>query len=352
MPKLTKILIKPALQCFHRCRHCEPRQNYYRDLVNKNDASQMPLEMAERFIKEAYFLGMEECLISGGDPLLYPHLRELVKYAGSFEGVSVYINSSGHNLTEQYAYDLLTAGLNSMHISLDSPYAEKHNHLRGIDNAWENSVNTIDILTGMKRSNPSFSKFIVQLNTVITRHNYMDIPELVDLALRKRVDSIYLMNVYGDIGNLFLLSTQQIEEFRNRIIPEVLKVLNKSGTGNLVVENAEEVLHSFFSKEYNTIENYAEGIYWSEAEAAKRACNIPDYWALLEPDGSILPCCMMEISEGKIAGNFKSKSLADIWTGDAYEAFRRDKLEYCKACPIVYNKTLGLVPEMCKQMKY
>ena len=46
----------------------------------------MPLDLALRTIDEAAALGMEELQLSGGDPLLYPHLVEVIRAAKKHPG--------------------------------------------------------------------------------------------------------------------------------------------------------------------------------------------------------------------------------------------------------------------------
>lgn len=110
-PPLTQLVLKPTVYCFHRCPYCDPRQDYYREIVRSkktslkllppNDPSKranpghMPLDLALRTINEAAALGMKSMQLSGGDPLLYPHLVELIRAGARHPGVFVFMNSVG-----------------------------------------------------------------------------------------------------------------------------------------------------------------------------------------------------------------------------------------------------------------
>ena len=93
--RLKQFVLKPTVFCYHRCPYCDLRQDYYREMVTdrkrmlplaadqglgrRPNPGHMPLDLALRTIDEAAALGMEELQLSGGDPLLYPHLIEVIR---------------------------------------------------------------------------------------------------------------------------------------------------------------------------------------------------------------------------------------------------------------------------------
>jgi len=348
MAALTKFVLKPTVYCFHKCSYCDPRQDFYQPMI-KSKASHMPFDLAKTVLEDAYSLGMKQFQLSGGDPLIYPHLVDLLHTASSYNGVFVFMNSVGTALTREYAQDILGAGLGAWNISLDSPHAEVHNPLRGVNNAWQASMDALALLSDLKKSDSRFKDLGINFQTVITRHNYKDFPELIRFSLALGIESIYFMNIQGDLENKFLLSLSQIQEFKEHTVPEMINVLRENGVDQVVQENAVRVLSSFFSTETNTIENYAKGIYWNSFEAVKAACAVPDYYALVEPNGDVLPCCLVEMSHTGIVGNVFKNSLKEIWTGEQFTRFRENRIPYCVRCPAPRNRTLGLVASMCRQ---
>jgi MoaA/NifB/PqqE/SkfB family radical SAM enzyme len=79
----------------------------------------MPLDLALRTIDEAAALGMEELQLSGGDPLLYPHLIEVIRAAERHAGVFVLMNSVGTGVTVGKASQIIEAGLGAWNFSVD-----------------------------------------------------------------------------------------------------------------------------------------------------------------------------------------------------------------------------------------
>src|ERR1700680_23227 len=123
--KLKQFVLKPTVFCYHRCPYCDLRQDYYRDIVadrkktlplatrpgaRRPNPGHMPLDMAPRTIDEAGALGMEELQLSGGDPMLYPHLVEVIRAARKHPGVFVLMNSVGTGVTAEKAREVIGAG--------------------------------------------------------------------------------------------------------------------------------------------------------------------------------------------------------------------------------------------------
>jgi len=156
--RLKQFVLKPTVYCFHRCPYCDLRQDYYQGMVadRKNalrllprDGSRMPnpghmpLDMALRTIDEAAALGMEELQLSGGDPLLYPHLIEIITAAKRHPGVFVLMNSVGTGVKVGSARAIIDAGLGAWNFSVDTLDPAKYEKLRGVRKALPTIMSAI-----------------------------------------------------------------------------------------------------------------------------------------------------------------------------------------------------------------
>jgi MoaA/NifB/PqqE/SkfB family radical SAM enzyme len=305
----------------------------------------MALELALRAIKEAASLGMKSLQLSGGDPLLYPYLVDLIRAGSCYPDVFVFMNSVGSNITLEHAQEIIEAGLGAWNFSVDTLDEAKYSELRGVKDALSVVFKAIETV---REAAKSHNEFCINYMTVITRQNFRDIPSLVKHCIDTQVASIYLMNVYGDTAGQSLLTESEIDEFRLKIVPMIIEIFRERDTPEVVQKNAASVMASFFSTE-NAISNYVNGIYWPNIEDARRFCNVPYYYALVEPDGRVLPCCQIEISHDTDVGNIKNGTLKNLWEGDAYHKFRHDRIQFCRKCPAPRNRTLGLIPKMCRQ---
>ncbi len=359
--RLKQFVLKPTVFCYHRCPYCDLRQDYYGEMVadrkralqleplqgRRPNPGHMPLDLALRTIDEAAALGMEELQLSGGDPLLYPHLIEVIRAAKRHPGVFVLMNSVGTGVTVEKARQIIDAGLGAWNFSVDTLDADLYERLRGVRGALPKIMEAIETV---REAGAGFPGFRFNYMTVITRHNFRELPTLLGHCLQTGVASIYLMNVYGDTTGRSLLTEPEIREFRDQIVPEMLAVLRERGTPQIVQSNAAEVLASFFSAE-NPDSNYARGIYWPDMDTVRQACRVPDYYSLIEPDGRVLPCCLVEIAHQGEVGNVTDRALRDVWTGREFEHFRRERIPFCQQCSSPRNRTLGLIPMMCRQFR-
>jgi MoaA/NifB/PqqE/SkfB family radical SAM enzyme len=208
----------------------------------------------------------------------------------------------------------------------------------------------MNAIAAVREAGSGFPEFRYNYMTVITRHNFRGLPELLAHCVDTGVASVYLMNVYGDTVGESLLTEPEIREFRDQTVPQMLAVLKEKNTPPIVQANAAGVLASFFSSE-NPDSSYARGIYWTDKYTVRAACRVPDYYSLIEPDGRVLPCCLVEIAHQGEVGNVMNEPLAQVWTGDQFERFRRDRIPFCQQCSSPRNRTLGLIPKMCRQFR-
>lgn len=117
-------------RCPLRCSYCNIWKNPDRE-PNRNQALQFIRELGEARVRRLS--------ISGGEPLLYPLLPEVIR-AANREGIDVSINTSGWGLP--LIIDKLKP-LKLVKISLDGP-EEVHDRVRGQKGAWKKAMEAAD----------------------------------------------------------------------------------------------------------------------------------------------------------------------------------------------------------------
>jgi MoaA/NifB/PqqE/SkfB family radical SAM enzyme len=349
---LSQLILKPTLYCYHKCSYCNLRQRYYRDILHstrmgggKSAPGNMPLDMALRVIDQAAELGMTSLQLSGGDPLLYPKLVDLIRAGARHPGVFVFMNSTGSTVTKEQAEKIIASGLGAWNFSVDTLCPQKFELLRGVPNALSALMNGVETV---RQAAAEWPGFCINYMTVITRHNFRDLPALLRHCIQTGVSSMYLMNVYGDIHRTALLSEVDIACFRDEVVPEMLAVITESAVPEVVQLNAHEVLGSLFSPD-NQDADYAHGQYWPTMDAAVAACQAPTKSLLVEPDGSVFGCCQGEVARDGQIGTAAKQSLRELWCGEAFAHFRRARIPFCTGCSSPRHRTLGLIPKMCRQ---
>ncbi len=112
-------------------------------------------------------------ILTGGDPLMRKDIFELIDYAVG-KGIRVGLAPAVTPLlTEETIERIAERGVKAVSISLDSPFPEVHDAIRGIEGTWEKTVWAIK----------EFLKhgLAVQVNTVVMRETVDGLPEMVKL---------------------------------------------------------------------------------------------------------------------------------------------------------------------------
>ncbi|MBP1912086.1 TIGR04053 family radical SAM/SPASM domain-containing protein [Thermococcus stetteri] len=112
-------------------------------------------------------------ILTGGDPLMRKDIFELIDYAVE-KGIRVGLAPAVTPLlTEETIDEIVEHGVKAVSISLDSPFSEVHDAIRGIEGTWERTVWAIKEF--LKRD------VSVQVNTVVMRETVEGLPEMAKL---------------------------------------------------------------------------------------------------------------------------------------------------------------------------
>lgn len=120
--------------CPQKCRYCYNRDRRG-EVLNTKTIIQL--------IRELKDLGVFWLGLTGGEPLLNPHIIRIVESAGNDCAVKLFTTGSG--LTRDMARDLKKAGLFSVSVSLDHWDEETHNRIRGCPDAFQTALNAVRI---------------------------------------------------------------------------------------------------------------------------------------------------------------------------------------------------------------
>lgn len=126
-PDLRVIQIHPTLRCNLRCRHCYSESGPHR-------AEELPPELVRQVLTDAAAEGYNAVGVSGGEPLLYRPLPELLSHAKAL-GMTTTVTTNGTVGSAGRLADLSPV-VDLLAISLDGLGAE-HNRMRGAPHAFE-----------------------------------------------------------------------------------------------------------------------------------------------------------------------------------------------------------------------
>jgi MoaA/NifB/PqqE/SkfB family radical SAM enzyme len=167
-----------------------------------------------KFLEQIMALKVPYVALSGGEPLLHPHLFEICEYLRKHD-ISIKIETNGEFIDERIAERIACLKFRSVQISIDGATSSTHEKLRS-GGDWKKAV--------------SACRFLIKkgVNTEIvfvpTRFNIHEIGALIDLAYTMGVYGIYtgkIMRIGRAAQNWDILcpSDEQYEKF--------FKVLNE-----------------------------------------------------------------------------------------------------------------------------
>ena len=163
--------------CMLACKHCRA------EAITKPLPGELSTEEARSLVDQVAEFGKPYpiLVLTGGDPLMRKDLWDIVDYAVS-KGIRVGLAPAVTPLLDEKTIEEIRGHrVASVSISLDSPWPEVHDEIRGIKGTWERSVWAIKRLRerGIR----------VQVNTVVMKSTVNGLPDMVKLLLGLGVDT-------------------------------------------------------------------------------------------------------------------------------------------------------------------
>lgn len=204
--------------CNHKCIYCYenagPRKDY--KIMEKGDAIKLVDYIADS--------GLRQLTCSGGEPLMYPHIKEVIK-AASNRGLVVHMITNGYFLTEELAKELFELGLTQVQINIDSIYPEKHDEMRGKKWSFKHAVNAI--------KNAKNAGMTAVTQTVLTELNENEVVGIFKLARKLGVKRCRVWDIVPSEGRA--IGNMRLKPTRNyvKILKEVCEYAKKTGATNI-----------------------------------------------------------------------------------------------------------------------
>ena len=330
----------------HRCNlHCKMCGQWGDSGVTKKMShdsikEELPFREFKKFIDNVSIFKPNITLF-GGEPLLYSHCLDLIKYIKSNKMHCLMITNG--SLLEKHAEDLVDAELDELNISLDGG-KNLHDQIRGMPRLFERMTNGLKEVNRIKKES-GFVKPIINLQCTIIKDNYKQLDELVAIAKDVGADSL-------TFHNLVFLERNAIE--KQKVYDKLLACSSGSWEGFVFKPEIEpEVLYSkvkeiMNQKHHFTIDfypnlsrkglkEYYENPAYLPSEYSAR-CLSPWMTAYVFPNGDVRPCLNSDYSYG----NIKFDKFIQIWNGDSAVKYRRtlkDKgiFPVCVRCTELYR---------------
>lgn len=281
-------------RCNLRCTHCSSAAG---------EASREELTRAEleRIIAELSDLGVVDLALSGGEPLMYPDLPDLISFARA-AGMRVGTSTNGAPLTARRAERLRDAGLSRLQISIDGP-APVHDRIRG-RGSFARAV------TAVERSLAAGLRTHLCFTAMRSNHAYLG--DVIELARSMGVDGFNLSQ-FVPVGRGCLE-----EDLRPS---ESLELMRRWAS-----ERRKSPQIAFYA--------HLSGLAAVDLEAASApgfiGCQAGIHIACVTALGDVLPCVMFPLA----LGNVRKQSFREIWEGSPVVADLRARVlgDGCGSC--------------------
>jgi len=172
--RIMSVIIYPTNRCNLRCVMCSRRDI----LSSTKRREELTAEEFNDFLDEVKpFLAEKESrtVISGGEPLLVPEKTlEIIRHAASIMGHTSLL-TNGTLVTREFAEELASIENVNVQVSLDSPYKEHHEALRG-KGTFQRTIRGIKILVE--------EGVVTVTNMVCHKGNVEELEQYYNLALK------------------------------------------------------------------------------------------------------------------------------------------------------------------------
>lgn len=242
---LTELKIELTQECPLGCIHCSTRSSRF-------TKSALPLEVVVRLLGEAHRMGAKKVAITGGEPLVYAHLHEVLNAALSLPlATSLYTtgikNNNLDSIDEEDVSRLIAAGLGRAIFSIYAAHAEMHESITGFP-SFAPTIKAIECC--VKGGLP------IEFHFVPLRRNFLQFRAVVDMAENLGVPKVSALRFVPHgrgamIGSGEELTADDYREFRT-IVEELRKnqsvqvrlgaPMNMLGLGHTCCDAAQEVL--------------------------------------------------------------------------------------------------------------
>lgn len=333
------VTIKPTMACPLNCDHCAGRAKKF-----TNGERTMNLGDYRRLFNDLKDLGTTTICISGGEPLTFGPLPQLIK-AASQRGFVTILNTNGLLLNRKKFTEYVNNGLISLTVSIDSPCPEVHDRLRGKKGLFEAVVKN---LKSLNRS----PEIVLGVRMILSRYTFRDIDKMLDLAVSLGADTLSIDQIENDYQRRkFLLRSDEIREFNEKVKPGILRKLESTDfQSEKLKANAIYQINSLLDLKFNSMSNLERGIYWPDNKI-KAKCSIPQSFMIVGENGTVFPCNSVEYTRSPVMGSIFEENIKHLWHSEAWKSFRRFKMDFCRFCPMnlstmIQFKTLTVTREI------
>ncbi|MGA7877894.1 MAG: radical SAM protein [Desulfoferrobacter sp.] len=266
----------------------------------------IPFELIEHLTLELKDLEVREVsLIGEGEPLLHPRLFDIIS-AFKRIGCKVQLFTNGTLIDQAKASAILDSGLDVLKVTLWANSLDEFQrcHPGMSPQIFEKTIKALELLVNQKVRQREATHIV--LNQPLNRSNYKSIEKRISLARSIGCDKV-TFSVFRDWRGEFTSVALSPEE--------IVALCNE-------LQRAREILESDSLR--HNIDEILMRYRLGENAWLKLPCYVGWFHARIKVDGTVIPCnsCLIPM------GNLNQSSFKQIWNGEGYRNFRKQRSRY------------------------
>jgi MoaA/NifB/PqqE/SkfB family radical SAM enzyme len=325
LPKFLQV--EPVGQCNLRCQMCAIQ--FRQDGPPTGPPAFMDFDVYTRLLDQ--FPALEELQLQGlGEPMMHPRFFDMVEYAVG-RGIKVSTNTNATLMNTRRAERCVTSGLGEIHISIDGATPETYERIR-VRARFDRVIANVEGLVAARRLLGGGSPRI-RMVVVAMRGNLHEFPDLVRLAHRLAIDTVFVQHLCHDFGESGLPA--HYRPMRDFVDGETLEGEDPERVGRYFDEARRVAVELGVELRLPRTQPRRH----PPGTPGPQRCNWPWRGPYVSYQGLAMPCCMVSTPDRIHFGSMAKLGAEAVWNGEAYRAFR-DALstesppEVCRSCAI------------------
>ncbi len=300
--------------CNLRCLHCRATPT---ELSSPEDLSTQDCRKIMDKIAEVC---RPTLVLTGGEPLFRSDIFDLAEY-GRSKGFQIGLATNGTLVTPSVARQILDARIKRVGVSIDGADAATHDQFRQVPGAFDGAIQGIQNLKTLG--------LYVQINTSVTTHNAGQLPALLELMLRLKVDAWHLFLLVPVGCGIEIAPQMQVEAEEYERILNWLYEISKT---TMIDLRAVCAPHFVRIRAQHIMEDKEKGVEpqpfiapgtqvkSSSPPHPTKGCLAGTGMCFISHKGEVYPCGYLPV----LAGDLMKRTFEEIWTGSPVLQTLRD----------------------------
>lgn len=200
LSKPTSIHFSITHKCSLSCKHCD----IWKTKNSKRELNTKEIKKIINDLKE--WLGPFSLNIAGGEPFVRKDMVKIIEHCTA-NNIETNVTTNGTLINKEMAKKILSSGLKTINISLDSMNPDFHDYLRNKKGTFDKVMNAIKYL------NTPDKKLCKVIATVLMKQNCQEIKDMISFVKQNNLNGIILQPLFQNFGTQYTPYWYKSNEF-------------------------------------------------------------------------------------------------------------------------------------------